>query len=98
MMDGVGRGTPRSVTCGKEFTIVACYPYTGPTEDELIEDEKRAVHEAEQQAIRDAEAKIQQVTQARKQEAQAKQLAKQLEAQKRPLCTICTVSSRPFDW
>lgn len=25
-----GRGSPRSVTCGKEFTVVATYPYTGP--------------------------------------------------------------------
>jgi alpha-tubulin suppressor-like RCC1 family protein len=25
-----GRGLPRSVTCGKEFTVVATYPYTGP--------------------------------------------------------------------
>ena len=26
----VGRGFPRSVTCGREYTVVATYPYTGP--------------------------------------------------------------------
>lgn len=39
----VGRGMPRSVACGKEFTIVATYPYEGPTEavaKDLIEEEE----------------------------------------------------------
>ena len=26
----IGRGLPRSVACGREFTIVATYPYQGP--------------------------------------------------------------------
>lgn len=30
LVDGVGRGLPRAVTCGKEFTLVATYPYEGP--------------------------------------------------------------------
>ena len=37
MIAGVGRGSPRSVSCGHDFTIVACFPYMGPTEEELIE-------------------------------------------------------------
>lgn len=30
LVDGIGRGMPRAVACGKEFTIVATYPYEGP--------------------------------------------------------------------
>lgn len=30
LVDGVGRGLPRAVACGKEFTMVATYPYEGP--------------------------------------------------------------------
>ncbi|CAM9901575.1 unnamed protein product [Ectocarpus sp. 12 AP-2014] len=30
LVDGVGRGLPRAVACGKEFTLVATYPYEGP--------------------------------------------------------------------
>ena len=29
----MGRGLPRSVACGKEFTVVATYPYEGPSEE-----------------------------------------------------------------
>lgn len=30
LVDGIGRGLPRAVACGKEFTLVATYPYEGP--------------------------------------------------------------------
>ena len=30
LVDGIGRGMPRAVACGKEFTLVATYPYEGP--------------------------------------------------------------------
>lgn len=30
LVDGVGRGLPRTVACGKEYTVVATYPYEGP--------------------------------------------------------------------
>ncbi|CAN0432633.1 unnamed protein product, partial [Discosporangium mesarthrocarpum] len=30
LVDGIGRGTPQAVSCGKEFTVVATYPYEGP--------------------------------------------------------------------
>lgn len=33
IVDRVGRGLPRSVACGKEFTLVATYPYEGPSEE-----------------------------------------------------------------
>jgi len=36
IIDRVGRGKPRSVACGKGFTIVATYPYDGPPEVEAI--------------------------------------------------------------
>jgi hypothetical protein len=32
-VDRVGRGLPRSVACGKEYTLVATYPYEGPSEE-----------------------------------------------------------------
>lgn len=41
IFDGVGRGAPRSVAAGREFTIVACFPYTGPPEAEAGEAGKR---------------------------------------------------------
>ena len=34
IVDRIGRGLPRSVACGKEFTIVATFPYQGPKETE----------------------------------------------------------------
>ncbi|KAA0177032.1 hypothetical protein FNF27_01362 [Cafeteria roenbergensis] len=40
IFDGVGRGTPRSVAVGREFTVVACFPYAGPSEQEVIEAEQ----------------------------------------------------------
>ncbi len=47
MIAGVGRGSPRSVTCGNDFTVVACFPYVGPTEEELIELEAEKLHEVQ---------------------------------------------------
>jgi hypothetical protein len=29
LVDRVGRGMPRAVACGKEYTVVATYPYQG---------------------------------------------------------------------
>lgn len=40
LVDGVGRGRPRAVACGKDFTIVSCYAYSGPSEEELREKEE----------------------------------------------------------
>ncbi len=37
MISGVGRGSPRSVSCGNDFTVTACFPYVGPSEEELVE-------------------------------------------------------------
>ena len=55
MIDGVGRGPPRSIACGSHFTIVALHQYTGPSEAELIAEERRAEAEAELQRLREAE-------------------------------------------
>jgi alpha-tubulin suppressor-like RCC1 family protein len=90
MMDGIGRGTPRSVTCGMEFTVVACYPYVGPTEEELIEEEEAAVKRAEEEALRRAEMEIAAATAKKKQEAEAKRIVAEMERAKRPLCELCT--------
>ncbi|CAM9715922.1 unnamed protein product [Chrysoparadoxa australica] len=63
LVDGIGRGLPRSFSCGKEFTIVCTYPYEGPimsvakeimqeyaTEDEeiLLQEQELARLEAEE--------------------------------------------------
>jgi len=32
IVNRIGRGLPRSIACGKEFTVVATYSYEGPTE------------------------------------------------------------------
>jgi len=50
IVDRVGRGMTRSVSCGKEFTLVATYPYDGPTEDvarKLMEEEELRQEEAQ---------------------------------------------------
>lgn len=43
IVERVGRGMVRSYACGREFTIVATYPYEGPSEEvamKLMEDER----------------------------------------------------------
>ena len=43
IVDRVGRGLPRSVAVGKEYTLVATYPYEGPSEEvaqKLMEEQK----------------------------------------------------------
>lgn len=45
----VGRGLPRTVACGKEYTIVSTWPYEGPTFDvctKLMEEAKIRQEEA----------------------------------------------------
>ncbi|CAM9817562.1 unnamed protein product, partial [Choristocarpus tenellus] len=37
LVDGIGRGFPRSVSCGKEFTLVATYPYEGPSMEVAVQ-------------------------------------------------------------
>ena len=42
IVERVGRGMVRSYACGREFTIVATFPYEGPSEDvarKLMEEE-----------------------------------------------------------
>ncbi|KAL3777378.1 hypothetical protein ACHAWO_009685 [Cyclotella atomus] len=36
IVDRIGRGLPRSVALGREYTIVATSPYDGPTEEEAL--------------------------------------------------------------
>ena len=48
IVERTGRGMPRSVCCGKEFTIVATYPYEGPSElvaRKLVEEEEMRLEE-----------------------------------------------------
>ena len=58
IVERVGRGMVRSVACGKEFTIVATYPYEGPSENvakKLMEEEDLRAEEAR---IREDEEKM----------------------------------------
>lgn len=36
IVNRIGRGVPRSVACGHDFTVVATHPYEGPSEQEMI--------------------------------------------------------------
>jgi len=49
IVNRIGRGLPRSVACGREYTIVATYPYDGSSEEEAIKimEQKRLRDEAE---------------------------------------------------
>jgi hypothetical protein len=51
MVDRVGRGPVQSIACGKEYTLVATLPYTGPSEEELLLMEKEAEEEAAQERM-----------------------------------------------
>ncbi len=44
----IGRGLPRMVSCGKEYTIVSTWPYEGPNYEvsaKLMEEAKRTEEE-----------------------------------------------------
>ena len=53
MVNRVGRGFPRAVSCGTNFTVVVTYPYEGPD----YETAKKLMEEAK---IRDQEAMLNQ--------------------------------------
>lgn len=49
IVNRIGRGFPRHVTCGREFTVVVTYPYEGPnleTATKLMEEAKIREEEA----------------------------------------------------
>lgn len=46
LVDGIGRGLPRAVACGREFTLVATYPYEGPVM-EVSRDQGKLSRDAE---------------------------------------------------
>ncbi len=54
IVNNIGRGLPRIVACGKEFTIVATYPYEGPNLDvaKKLMEEARVREEEEAAANR----------------------------------------------
>ena len=69
-MDRVGRGMPRSVACGKEYTLVATYPYEGPSEEvakKLTEEHK----------LRQEEERIREEEEARRRRKDLRRLAKE---------------------
>lgn len=49
IVNRIGRGLPRSVSCGKEFTVVATFPYTGPDEKTALKlmSENKKIEEIE---------------------------------------------------
>jgi alpha-tubulin suppressor-like RCC1 family protein len=51
IVNRIGRGLPRSVACGREYTIVATYPYDGPSEaEELKLSDERRIRDEEESA------------------------------------------------
>ena len=53
IVNRIGRGLPSSVACGKDFTVVATYPYDGPREDlakKLMEEKKHLDEVTKQKA------------------------------------------------
>ncbi|GMI03818.1 hypothetical protein TrLO_g11018 [Triparma laevis f. longispina] len=70
IVDRIGRGLPRSVACGKEYTLVATYPYEGPSEEvakKLTEEHK----------LRQEEQKLKEEEEARRRRKDLRRLAKQ---------------------
>jgi hypothetical protein len=59
MLDGVGRGKPRSIACGKYFTVVACHPFELSDDTRILDN--GAVLEDADQAYRIADMRRQQV-------------------------------------
>jgi hypothetical protein len=52
LVDGIGRGLPRSIACGKEYTVVATFPYEGPVMDVAVQlMEEFALEEEELQLL-----------------------------------------------
>jgi hypothetical protein len=52
LVDGIGRGLPRSIACGKEYTVVATFPYEGPVMDVALQlMEEFAMEEEELQLL-----------------------------------------------
>ncbi|CAM9139716.1 unnamed protein product [Ectocarpus fasciculatus] len=94
LVDGVGRGLPRAVACGKEFTLVATYPYEGP----VMEVAKQVMQAS---AIEEEELRLLEEEQLRQQEKSGKDrkrelargadMALALSGRKVPtkLCSIC---------
>jgi alpha-tubulin suppressor-like RCC1 family protein len=55
IVDRVGRGLPRSVSCGKEYTLVATYPYEGPSEDVAQKLMEEQIFRQEEERLREEE-------------------------------------------
>ena len=70
IVNRIGRGSPKSVACGHDFTVVATHPYDGPSEEEMIkllevkhrkeqeekEEEARLLQAQQEEATRQREA------------------------------------------
>lgn len=93
MIAGVGRGAPRAVTCGHDFTIVACFPYTGPSEEELIEMEGDKLHEVQKVAIMEAEKELKRLAEDEEKKTEARKRAGFGILAAKPKCDLCEVCS-----
>jgi hypothetical protein len=91
MLDGIGRGVPRSVACGREYTIVATYPYDGPSEVELMEQEMLAVQNAEIVALREAEADLARAKDTQQAVSETLRAMTKIVKTTSDLCTLCAV-------
>lgn len=93
MIAGVGRGSPRSIACGHDFTAVACFPYVGPSEDELIEMEAEKLHDVQKVAIVEAEKEIKRQMESEQKKDEARKRAGFHLLESKPLCDLCQVCS-----
>ena len=91
MLDNVGRGVPRSVACGREFTVVATSPYDGPNAAEIYEQQLVAVQSAEISALREAEADLARAKDTQQAVAETLRAITKVVKTKSDLCTLCTV-------
>ncbi|CAM9830806.1 unnamed protein product, partial [Phaeothamnion confervicola] len=91
IVDGVGRGLPRSVACGKNFTVVATHPYEGATLEVARQLEREQA--AEDEAWEAAEEAARRRRGADREEAAAAAANAQAAADARAaatrLCSIC---------
>lgn len=88
IVNRIGRGAPKSVACGHDFTVVATHPYEGPTEQEMIKLlETKHLKEQEEKKEQARLLQVQEDEAARQREAEAEKI-KILYLTSKRLCTV----------
>ena len=89
MIDRVGRGAIRDFSCGKDFTVVATFPYEGPSEEQLQAMEEEAARRAEEEAILREEAEEQRLRDEKKMLKDKNRSKLRQQSQMILLCDLC---------